>query len=211
MSIKKQISNCIITKVSLFSESSSSLNLLSHSGIHRVIALSFTKRYDYDLSDLYCSSYEVHVTESSSSLYLNQLIKNKTYNISKRRLYLLLFIRSVADYFSAQYFSSKIYLGYIRFLELLADHDDEKYYYYALISYQLLLLDLSGLGSASTQLRSLFADDLLSLEEIEDFHFRKLSFQSFLKIQNTIDNLFEQELGYIRPRDYFSLWSQIIT
>ena len=211
MLLKKEINHCIITKVSFFSESSASLNILLDSGLHRVIALSFTKKYNYDLSDLYCSSYVINITESASSLYLSQLNKIKTYDIPQHRLYLLLFIRSLVDYFSEQHFSSKIYLGYIRFLELLSDHDDEEYYYYALASYQLLLLDISGLGSASLQLRSLFADDLLTLEEIKDFHYKRLSFQSFLKIQSTIDKLFEQQLGYIRPKDYFSLWLKVIT
>ena len=210
MSGKKLIPHCYITKISFFSESSASINILSQEGLIRVIALSFTKKYDYDLSYCLRSLCSVEVIDSSQNLYLSRLSFEKPFEIPGHRLYLLLFIRDLTDYLAVQYFSTKIFNAYNRFFDLLEKHSDEDYYYYALISYQLLFMELAGLGSASVQLRTLFTDNVLSLQEIENFYLKKLTFSSFMKIQNMIDSFLEQDLGYVRPRDYFSIWSKVV-
>lgn len=210
MNKEDSLSDCYITKVSFFSESSASIHIIREDGFKRVLALSFVKKHNYDLSVLTRSICALIVRSTAKGSYLSRLEVVHTYLISSQRLYLMLYVRDIIDFFAQEHFSYKIFAAYTRFLKLLSSHESDQYFYYALTSFQLMLLQVAGLGSAGDQIRQCYIEGILSLDEVESFNHKVLSKRSFLKIQEYLEDVFEQHIGYSRPKGYFKSWSPVI-
>lgn len=202
---------CFLTKVSFFSESSASLHLLTEQGHFRVIALSFAKRFSYSLDTLAFSPFKVEVKKTAQAIYLYHLQMLEQISIDRSKVFFLIYMRHLVDYCAKVHFERKIFLGFRRFVDLLSAEFQQEYYYYALISFQFVLLDLCGLGSPSEQMKSLFENNLMSIEDIASIHDKMVSEETFLRLQTSFEELFQQHIGYCSAQGYFRSWITLLS
>lgn len=203
------IRDSFLLRIDYFSESSAILHILTAEGPQRLVSLSFLKKFAFNQDSLFLSCLNIEVNSNGQSTYVRNIELAQTYPISVERIYLLLYLRDMLTFFSQVHFDKKLYFSYRRFLHLLAHHQQNQYFYYAILSLQLLLLSLSGLGSASSNVRQIYHSGLMTLDDVENFHKKIVTMRCFFHAQDYIERLFEEHLGYSRPQGYFQTWLSI--
>lgn len=208
MTSKHSFENCFILKIDYFSQSSAVLHLLTQQGPARIMCLSYLKKYPYHQHELYLSRHLITASSSRKTLYLREIEPEHMYFIPSKRLFYVLYIRDLIEFFSRAHFEPKIYHSYERFFHLLAHCDHEPYLYYALLSFQFILLSHAGLGSPSAQIKQFFDLNIMTIDQVELFQKKQVSQSCFLSLQQNIAHQLTDSLGYYRPQGYFKLWTQ---